>query len=467
MKRQNELDAGAAEAKFKLACAWHGRGNLETAKSGYERVLDLNPQHVPASMKLAELMLKQGSTQEAVYYYGEALKLQPEDADLLFRYNYLKDLLNGQRTLSEAMNRLSDEDVFPDSPTGRINLSQQKWFRCHRSGWSYVIEALKPVHNSQGVRFDGFVEHNFAWKHWQPGKRSPQILRRMRKDGTFEQLATSEEQGITPYQEPWVGCIHNPQSMPEWFHFQESPQTIFAKDIWKKSLEHCKGLFTFSEYHADWLRQQTGMPVSTLVHPTEIPELQFDFEKFMSNPGKKIVQIGWWLRRLSSIYQLPIGRSNPMEYEKIRLVPMFFDNADSYLQRLIERELEVSGISLEPGFADNTREVIHLSNSEYDELLSANLVFLHLYDANANNAVIECIARATPLLVNPLPAVVEYLGENYPLYFTTLPEAAEKALDTSLVLQAHNYLKSCATRDKLTAEYFLQSFIESQIFQTL
>ena len=59
-----------------------------------------------------------------------------------------------------------------------------------------------------------------------------------------------------------------------------------------------------------------------------------------------------------------------------------------------------------------------LSNEDYDELLSENIVFLNLVDASAVNTVIECIMRNTPILVNRHPAVVEMLGERYPLYYT-------------------------------------------------
>lgn len=330
-----------------------------------------------------------------------------------------------------------------------------------------MLQALEPAHNGRGVWFDGFVENNFAWKHWQSGKRDTDTLRRLESSGALEHLATSEERGITPYQMPWVGCVHNPQNMPPWFHYQEAPQTIFEKSIWGKSLEHCRGLFTFSNYHAEWLRAQTGKPVSSLVHPTELPDKQFDFANFLENPRKKIVQIGWWLRRLSAIYELPMPSGNPQKYEKIRLVPMFFDNADAYLSSLIEREVDALKLSISDAYAENTREQTHLSNHEYDELLSRNLAFAYLYDSNANNVVIECIARATPLLVNPLPAVKEYLGDAYPLYFDDLSEAAEKALDLNLIEKAHLYLRSCPTRSRLSPHYFLQSFTSSDVYQAL
>jgi len=255
--------------------------------------------------------------------------------------------------------------------------------------------------------------------------------------------------------------------MPRWFHFEEAPQTIFSKTIWQSSLSQCQGFFTFSEYHAAWLREQTGLPVSVLVHPTEIPERQFDFERFLANPRKKIVQIGWWLRRLSAIYELPLARDNALNYQKLRLVPLFFDNADAYLKGLIKKEMAILGLTLPDRFRENTAEEMHLSNSEYDELLCCNLAFVYLYDANANNAVIECIARATPLLVNPLPAVVEYLGKDYPLYFDDLQEAVAKSLDLDLIGQAHEYLKKCPTRAKLAQDYFLQALIDSDVYQRL
>lgn len=170
---------------------------------------------------------------------------------------------------------------------------------------------------------------------------------------------------------------------------------------------------------------------------------------------------------LSAIYQLPLARGNRLNYEKIRLVPMFFDNAVEYLKNLMKKEIEINKLEIDPKFSQNTQEIIHVSNSEYDQLLSENIAFMNLYDANANNAVIECLARATPLLINPLPAIVEYLGQDYPMYFSSLSEAAEKVLDTSLILDTHNYLKTFEIRDKLSTEYFVNSFKKSEVYKSI
>lgn len=466
MTRHHPHSTVAVEAQFKLACAWQAKGNLPLAQAGFERVLQTDSSHARACSRLAELKLELGYTEEALRLLCKALELDPDDATLQSKAIHLRGLVKKLED-SETISAGSAPVIMTENLSGRLNLNRQKRFNCHRSGWNFVLEALEPLHNSNGVMFDGFLENNFCWRHWKSGTRDPEIMRRDRKSRLRQLLATSEELGITPYREPWTGCIHNPQNMPEWFHYHQAPQSIFAKPIWKRSLEHCRGLFAFSEYHAKWLREQTGKPVSTLTHPTETPETRFSYEKFLSNPNKKIVQIGWWLRRQSAIIELPLQKNNALSYEKIRLVPQFFDNAISYTRSLIETEIAQLNLSIPMVFEQNTRELSHLSNLEYDEVLSCNLAFVYLFDASANNAVIECIARATPLLVNPLPAVREYLGDDYPLYFDDLPEAAEKALDLDLIERTHEYLKASPIRARLSPDFFRQSVIDSQVYQGL
>lgn len=108
-----------------------------------------------------------------------------------------------------------------------------------------------------------------------------------------------------------------------------------------------------------------------------------------------------------------------------------------------------------------------LPNDEYDKLLSENVGFLNLYDSSANNAVIECIARSTPLLVNPLPSVVEYLGVDYPLYYCSYQEAIEKACDYDLIRTAHEYLKVAPIREKMTRQAFRESVLQSEVYKSI
>ena len=325
----------------------------------------------------------------------------------------------------------------------KISLTHQRSFSAHRCGWNYAIQALQPLHSPRGILFDGFLESSFLWKN-------------------YKNIPTN-----VPYHLPWVGFLHNPPNMPKWFGYQDSPQTLFAQADWQESLRQCKGLFCLSEYHAQWLRQQTNLPVSALIHPTELSVQQFDYDKFINNPRKKIVQLGWWLRKLTAIYRLPISKNNRLGYQKIKLNPAFSSSSFKHIQDLVEQEKTVESLTFEPAFLKNTHEVHHLDNGAYDELLSQNIGLSILHDASANNVVIECIARATPLLINPLPAVVEYLGKDYPMYVHNLPEAAEKAIDLEIILSTHRYLQSCSTRAKLSASYFRESFKASEVYQQI
>jgi hypothetical protein len=90
-----------------------------------------------------------------------------------------------------------------------------------------------------------------------------------------------------------------------------------------------------------------------------------------------------------------------------------------------------------------------LENNEYDNLLSENIVYINLVDASAVNTILECIVRATPIIVNKHPAVVELLGESYPLYFISKHDdynginlEINNMLKTDkLIRRAHYYLK--------------------------
>lgn len=321
---------------------------------------------------------------------------------------------------------------------GKINLGTQKTIANHRSGWNYVLDSLSTLHNDNGVLCEGILEDLFIW-NWK----------------------TNTQNNNIPITTPWVGFIHNPQNMPKWFNYSSSPQSLFMQIPFIESLPNCKGFFAFSEYHADFIRKETNLPVSVVYHPTEIPEVKFSFERFMANKNKKIINIGWWLRKLSSIYSLPLAKDSG--YSKMRLLPYPKDSKPmEQINSLLKKEIEVGNIKFADKYYDNTFQTDYLTNDEYDVLLTENIAFLDLFDSSANNAIVESIARHTPILVNPLPAVVEYLGKDYPLYFNSLQEAAEKAMDFDLIEKATKYLETIEY--KVTRKYFLETFVKSDVY---
>ena len=327
-------------------------------------------------------------------------------------------------------------------PTGKLNLGTQPVFSSHRSGWEYAIDSIRSLHNDDGILFDGFLEKNFTW-HYQK----------------------NVEDGVLPYKEPWIGVFHNPPNSPDWFFGQNSLEKILDRPEILDSLTKCKGLFVLSTMMKQYLETVVDVPISVVYHPTEIPSTLFDFDRFIANDDKKVVMVGYWLRKLNSLNALPLDKKSI--YRKIRLMPYVTELPRRTIEFLIKKELETYDYYIPEKYNENTYEIDRLSDSDYDAMLSENIVFLNMYTTSANNAVIESIARGTPMLVNPLPATVEYLGRDYPLYFDSLDEAAEKAVDMDLIHKAHKHLLDCDMRKKLTQECFLKSIVESDVYKSI
>lgn len=106
-----------------------------------------------------------------------------------------------------------------------------------------------------------------------------------------------------------------------------------------------------------------------------------------------------------------------------------------------------------------------LDNTAYDSLLQNNLVFVHLIEPSAVNTVIECISRNTPIIVNRHPAVVEMLGEHYPLYYTSDDyteinnQVNELICNNGNIYAAYMHLKTM-DKTKFQIETFLEGLQE-------
>ncbi len=330
-------------------------------------------------------------------------------------------------------NEMASLAAMPPAKERKIALADQLRldFGLHRSGLKYGLRFLLGLHHPRGVALDAFIERTFSWL----------------------------PQGNQAHETPWIGFIHVPPRSPEWFHPEQGNAAIFASESWQRSLPFCRGLFAFSRYHQKYLAERVPVPVETLRLPSETPDLKWSPEAFAANADRKVVQVGWWLRRLHAIYQLP-----KTDFQKA-----FLDVGHPSLPVLMAKEKE---ILIRTGDFDSVDlssvvTIPCLSNPEYDRLLSRNVVFMFLYDSSACNAIVECMVRHTPLLVNPLAAVVEYLGDDYPFYFETLPEAAAKLMDRDLILRTHDYLRRLPRVGELSGESFYHAFVDSAIHRSL
>ena len=302
----------------------------------------------------------------------------------------------------------------------------------HRSGWSYVVnkinDRIKPTHDA--IYLDTFIERTFVW-----GKNAKTNV----------------------HLHDWAGVIHNPRNIPKWFQSDQSLVMLLKERNFVKSLMKCKMLITLSDYNTNFLEnhpiiKKFNIPIKTLYHPTETPDVKFNYNKFLANTDKKVLQIGWWLRKLHAIYLLPRVEG----YKKVAVGLKDFTPQDIFKK---EKQYVLSNNIIQ--IDESSVELMdRVSNEEYDELLSQNIVFINLYDSSANNLVIECIARRTPILINKVGGVVDYLGEDYPFYYKTYEEATRKLQNTELIKETTEYLKSRRIQDKICFDKFYDGLCE-------
>ncbi len=114
---------------------------------------------------------------------------------------------------------------------------------------------------------------------------------------------------------------------------------------------------------------------------------------------------------------------------------------------------------------NSVKVISFMANDDYDTLLSRNIVFLNLVDCSACNTIIECIVRSTPILVNRHPAILEYIGEDYPLYYDSIKDIPD-ILTLENVKAAHEYLRR---KDKsfLFMTDFIDSMRESDMYKNI
>ena len=327
----------------------------------------------------------------------------------------------------------------------------------HRSGWSWVMDGFRSFEDDkQGIILSSFIERDFGWGY------DIELIRKMKNRG-------------------WVGIAHAPHNYPKFIEdiVNQKPNYYVNESPYKSVWPSCKGIFTLSEYLAnEWRRLLPNVKVESLIHPTEIPHNKFTLEKYQRNGDRKIIQIGYWLRKLTSIIRL----KTPQSIQRTMIIP------DITIPHILDlwsgcRSVEMGETNYE--FESNNipnslkfrklkdicgyhgvNALAQVSNKEYDELLSKNIVFLDVYDMSASNLIVECIVRNTPILISKHPAVVEYLGEDYPFYFTNIEEATEKLKEDDIIKNTYQYLVKM-DKSKFTRNYFVKSVYNSDLYKTL
>ena len=318
----------------------------------------------------------------------------------------------------------------------------------------------------------------------------------------------------------WVGIVHHTAS-----NFSDNNiNNLFKNDIFLNSLKSCKALITLSEYNKDNINKELEktylqIPIFVLKHPT--PPLEsfsdkvFQLETFEKNLN--VFNIGGWLRNPYTIYHTNIYYNNQL-LNKIKLkgssMDNYFPNRDVDYENIINKfynndfddenlNINVDHIlnyshpnnsinyfikylieflkqlsqeifdknQLLKKVTDNHQSVQvceYLENKVYLDVLVGNVVFCDYIDCSASNTIVECIATGTPIILNKLPSIVEYLGNDYPLYFEQIYNKEKNAyyLTTDNLQQAHAHLLAIKNLTLKTFTDQLQADIQT-LFKTV
>ena len=251
----------------------------------------------------------------------------------------------------------------------------------------------------------------------------------------------------------WIGIIHDPLDTHKYYKNHGKCRDHLKGKGFRRSLQRCKGLFFLTQTECEKWKIALGdlgydhIKCDYGLHPIQNHEHRFSWNDFLENENKRIIQTGYWLRIPYSIFKLDV----PHDYKKT-IVP--YDDRQRWYLKLFGK---TDGVWVDKQERNSVDKVSHLPYEDYLYMLTKNVLYMELCEVSANNTILDAILMNTPLIVNKLNGVVEYLGEDYPLYFKNRNEVASIVCDYTRIKEAYLYLKNM-NKTKFSVEYFYQSF---------
>jgi len=295
----------------------------------------------------------------------------------------------------------------------------------HRSGWDYVRSHLAAAYTADGIILDDFVERTFLY------------------DDSWHNNHV--------YTEPWVGIAHHAPDIPSWYMDKLQLWDMVQSHRWLESLPQLKMLVTMAPNLQRWFKTHyPQLPVVCIKHPTGRPLLEWTPARFTHNQEKLLLQVGWFCRNTGAIYQVDTPADFFLRKGHLRQAARWIGYTELLCQTSFRTADYNRGrtIVLEPQ-----------GNADYDHLLAKNVVFIEVITAVANNTVVECIARNTPIVINRHPGPAFYLGEEYPLFYDDIQDVP-KLLTLERILEAHYYLRQL-DKTWIRGRCFVESLLSS------
>jgi hypothetical protein len=277
---------------------------------------------------------------------------------------------------------------------------------------------------------------------------------------TFIQFRKENQTIIEKYEkQSWVGVSHH-NSKDSRHHLRL--ETIIRDKKNKLAFENCKGIFVFTktqEEEYSKLPELKDIPVSCLYHPMEKydGDCFFNLESLSYKsevdplPINTLCCVGDHCRLFKKFSRCRISRKKTVLLENSQ------HWRGTQPQRYRDKQLK-----------NCTRYDYRFSNEDYDKILCNNIQFAEFIHPCASNYVLECIVRATPMFVSKNKEIIEYMGDDYPMYIKRPHKRWNARLnDKKLIQETHEYLLNHPFKEKFTMQNFLHDFVNSEVYKKL
>ena len=238
--------------------------------------------------------------------------------------------------------------------------------------------------------------------------------------------------------EPWIGFVHTVDNMS---HLSLNSS--------------CKGLITFSSHAKEYLNLlDPNIPVLSLSYPASASWV-FSWEAFAANKDRQLVQAGGRAAlQVASFYSV----ASPFRKTWIGSQDDFNGLISDFRKRgEIPHDLE-SVIPMHADFAS--------LEDKLGSCLDKNIAFFNVQKGCAYNTIlIQCIIAGTPMVINRCPMTEEYLGAEYPLFYSDLDEVMGLLSDDTLK-EAHLYLRRIG-KERFGGQAFVRALINSLLYRSL
>jgi hypothetical protein len=345
------------------------------------------------------------------------------------------------------------EDYWPNTGDSLVLDIPGKNFGGHYYGWKGVMTSLYNNIKSNGVvscdygrptYLNPWLEELTTWGDAETNKRK------------INDIKNKNMQFIT--------FIHNPP-FPEWeskysfttptkleefkYLINTDPQSFngfifhtditmvsneqFFKNCDRQLLDNSVYIYTVSQEHKKYLTTpeiQQKYPflknkILSVTHPiTDAIESKFNYTKFSKLKTKKLFHIGWWQRNLKSFNDIKL----PLNLEKNVLIKNTIEKFSDTISKA----------------CPNVELISHIENDEYIKIFETSILYMDVFDVTASNLLLECIRCETPIILKRHPALEQYIGAEYPLFFdnvTDIENLNEKQL-MRMIREANKYLSS-------------------------